>query len=465
MKILYVAFVATWITAGCVFAQEIPQVFSLAQNPFFGGRVSGPPPEGDFGLSLADAIHRGLQYNLGLYESIQRTRSARAARLDALGDLLPNLQGHVTDSVQQINLAAFGFPPTPAIPSILGPFTVFDLRAALSLNVLDFNAIYNLHKTTDRLKAAELRSQDARDLVVLVVANLYLQVAADTSRVQAAESQLKTADALFKQATDLKEAGMVPGIDVLRAQVEVETRRQQVIRTRNDMEKQKLTLARAIGLPLSQTFHLTDPIQPSPEPQLTLEQALQKAFQSRGDYLAAVAEAKGAEASKKAATSKYFPSLMLQADFGTLGTTPPTSHSTYNVLAGLRIPIFDGGTRSDVLKAQAEQDTANARLEDLRSQIEQQVRTAFLDLTATHDQVEAAQRALDLAQQQMEQAQDRFAAGVANNLEVVQAQEGLALANENYISSLFAGSMAKALLARATGGAEATAKAILGGTP
>jgi outer membrane protein TolC len=160
------------------------------------------------------------------------------------------------------------------------------------------------------------------------------------------------------------------------------------------------------------------------------------------------------------------PSLGLHADYGDLGSRPNSSHGTFSVVAGLHIPIFDGGeTHGEAIEENAKLLQIKAKLEDLHAQIEQQVRTAFLDLTASTEQVEVAERALDLAKQQVEQAQDRFAAGMVSNLEVVQAQDALAIANENYISSLFAENMAKALLARATGGAEATAKAVLGGKP
>lgn len=449
-------------------AQSLPPLFGpiVSQNPYMGGRVSGAVSDTELPLSLSDAIDRGLEYNLGLFLSSEQSRAAQASRIKALSDLLPHLHGGVTESVQQINIAAFGFPPSDLFPSIIGPFTVFDVRASLTQTVLDMNAIHKLHSETDRMKAEEMKVRDTRDLVVLVVANLYLQATASVSRVDALASQLQTAEALYKQAQDMKAAGMVAGIDVLRAQVEMESRRQRLIGARNDVEKQKLSLARAIGIPLSQPLRLTDPIQPAPEPGITLEQALAAAYNTRGDYLAAQSMVKSAESAKKAASSKYLPSLLLQADYGDLGTTPAESHGTFSVIAGLRIPIFEGGrTRGEVLEADSQLESRKAQLDDLRALIEQQVRTAFLDLNATRDQIAVATNTLDLARQQMQQAQDRFAAGVADNLEVVQAQETLAVAHENYIASLFAGGMAKAMLARATGAAEATAKAILGGKP
>lgn len=467
MKLLLLFVVVMFVFCGVAIAQDIPQEFlpSTLQNPFLGTSVSEKPVDSEIGLSLSEAIDRGLKYNLGLYLSGQESQVAQGVRWKALSDLLPNLSGGVTESVQQINIAAFGFPPSPVIPSIIGPFTVFDVRASLDQAVLDLHAIYKYRSEDNNVKAQQFRSKDARDLVVLITANLYLRAAASISRVEAAQSQLTTAEAFYNKAKDMKQAGMVAGIDALRAQVEMESRRQQLIRTRNDTEKDKLALARAIGLPPSQKLQLTDAIRNTPFPPITLDQALEKAFSTRADFLAAQAQVQANEFAYKAAKSKYYPSLGLHADYGDLGTFPNSSHGTFSVIAGLHIPIFDGETHGEAIEENAKLQQIKAKLEDLHAQIEQQVRTAFLDLSASNEQVEVAERALDLAKQQVEQAQDRFAAGIESNLEVVQAQDALAVANENLISGLFAESMAKALLARATGGAEATAKAVLGGKP
>ena len=468
MKLISICVVLMFVFCGAGIAQDIPQEFlpTDLQNPFLGTSVSEKPADSEIGLSLSEAIDRGLKYNLGLYLSGQQSQVAQGVRLKALSDLLPNLSAGVTESVEQINIAAFGFPPSPIIPSIIGPFTVFDVRVSLDQAVLDLHAIYKYRSEDNNVKAQEFRSKDARDLVVLVTANLYLLTAASISRVDAAQSQLATAEAFYNKAKDMKQAGMVAGIDVLRSQVEMESRRQHLIRARNDTEKDKLALARAIGLPSGQKFQLTDPIQNTPFPPITLDQALEKAFSTRADYMATQAQVRANEFAYKAAKSKYYPSLGLHADYGDLGSRPNTSHGTFSVIAGLHIPIFDGGeTHGETVEENAKLQQIKAKLEDLHAQIEQQVRTAFLDLTSSSEQVDVAERALDLAKQQVEQAQDRFAAGLESNLEVVQAQDALAIANENYISGLFAENMAKALLARATGGAEATAKAVLGGKP
>lgn len=449
------------LCAGVSAQSETLEPFA-SQNPFLGSVVEGKPSDTQLDLSLSDAIDRSLNYNLGLLLAGQQERAASGVRLQALSDLLPHLRGSLSESAQQINLDAFGFPPLPGTPSIIGPFPVFDVRAYLTQSVVDFHSIHKLHAESEKEKAQQYRGRDAREIVVLVTANLYLQTVSEKSRVESSGSQLKTAQALYDQAVDMKKAGMTPGIDVLRAQVALESRRQQLIQVRNDLEKSKLMLARAIGLPLAQSFRLTDEIRYSPMPPLTLEAALQRAYAERADYLAEVALVRAAESSKKAAKDKYLPSILLQADYGVIGQHPDGSHGTFSVMGLLRIPLFEGmHTQGEVLSADAQLRGRQAELADLRVQVEQQVRMAFLDLSATGEQVEVSRKALDLAEQEMQQAQDRFAAGVAGNLEVVQAQDEVATANENFISSLFANCIAKASLARAMGSAESAVKKLL----
>ncbi|HEV2350996.1 MAG TPA: TolC family protein [Terriglobia bacterium] len=415
-------------------------------------------------LPLNDAIDRGLKYNLGLLLSEQGTREARGARLRALSDLLPKVSWETSESRQQINLQAFGFSSFPGIPSIVGPFNVFDTRAYFSQPILDFKAINGARTEAENLKAAEFSYQDSRDLVVLVCADLYLAANAASSRVDAAAAELKTAQAIYDRAVDLKKAGTVPAIDVLRAQVELQAEQQRLMFVQNAFLKQKLSLARAIGLPTGQEFALSDKIPYAPAPPLPLDQALELALKSRSDFQSAVALVRAAESNKKAARGEGLPALRFNADYGDIGLSPGNSHGTFTVAANVRVPIFQGGlVRGKVLEAEALLRQRQAQLEDLRSRIDFEVRTAYMDLKSSGDQVQVAMSAEDLATEQVKQAQDRFAAGVANSLEVVQAQEALATADENYISSLFGFNVAKATLARSMGQVENAAKQLLGG--
>jgi outer membrane protein TolC len=282
-----------------------------------------------------------------------------------------------------------------------------------------------------------------------------MEAVAAASRIEAAKAQLVSAEALYHQATDMKAAGVVPAIDVLRAQVELQSQRQRFIAYQNDFEKDKLQLVRVIGLPDGQKVRLTDPL-PGMRPQnFGVEDMLQKAFQSRMDYRELEARVKTAEYVRKAARSGLFPSLSFHGDYGALGTTPGSSHGTYLAAVSLDFPIFSGGRiRGEELEADAVLVRQRAQLEDLRARIGFEVRSAMLDLKSALERVEVNQSAVDLAKEQDLQARDRFTAGVVNNLEVVQAQEALAKANDSYISSLYSYNVAKVFLARAVGETE-----------
>jgi outer membrane protein TolC len=435
-----------------------------ARNPFFGGVPSGPAQPGVLPLSLTEVIDRGLKHNLGLLLAEQGTREFRGGRLRALSDLLPHLTTRTSETREQINLQAFGFPSFPGIRPIIGPFHVFDARAYLSQSILNLKDVNTARAGSENLKAAEYAYADARDLVVLVCADLYLEVIAEASRVEAARAQVNAAQALYDQAVDFRKAGMVPGIDILRAQVELEGQQQRLMFFQNEFQKQKLDLARVIGLPPGQQFDLTDQIPYAPLPALTLEQAFQQAYHDRADYQGAIARVHAAESEKRAARGEGLPSLDMNADYGAIGFEPGRSHGTFTLAANLRVPLFQGGrVHAEVLEADAILRQRQAELEDLRSRIDYEVRTAMLDLQSASERAHVAQSALDLAKEQVKQAQDRFAAGVVNSLEVVQAQEALATANENYISSLYAHNFAKASLARALGGAEEGVRKVLGG--
>ena len=413
-------------------------------NPYMGAVPSGKATTDSAPLTLTEAIRLGLERNLGTILSSQNQRVARGERMVALSQLLPDLSGRVTESSQQINLAAFGFPPLPGIPQIIGPFGVFDARGELSQTILNFRSLNNSKASAQSVQAAEFSFRDARDTVVLVVATLYMQAVAAASRIEAAKAQLATAETLFRQATDMKAAGVVPAIDVLRAQVELQSQRQRFIAYENEFEKGKLQLVRVIGLPDGQEIRLITPLPTNHSEDFGTEELIQKAYHTRMDYRGLEARVRTAEYVRKAAHSGLFPSLSFHGDYGTLGQAPGSSHGTYLAAVSLNFPIFSGGRiRGEELEADAFLARQRAQLEELKARIGFEVRSALLDLKSASDRVEVNQSAVDLAKQQDFQARDRFTAGVANNLEVVQAQEALARANDNYISSLYSYNVAE----------------------
>jgi outer membrane protein TolC len=436
---------------------------SVQQEGFTGGVPSGNPTSEVLQISFLDAINRGLKQNLGLLLSGDNTLAARGARWKELSNLLPNVDAKGQEVSQQISLAQFGF-QIPGIPRVVGPFNYLDMRAFMNQAVFNWNYIQKERAATQNLKAADYTYKDARELVVLVVGNAYLQSIAAAARVETAEAQVKTADTLFSRSVDQQKAGVSPAIDTLRSQVELQSRRQQLIAARNDFEKQKLVVSRVIGLPLGQPFVLTDkaPYQSYAPP--SLEECLKRAYASRADYQASMLQVRAAELSRRAATAEHYPFFDVEADYGDIGVNPANSNGTYHVQGVLTVPIFEGGkAHADVLQAEAALRQSRARLDDLRAQIDNDVRNSLLDLQAAADQVEVARSTVDLAEQTLTQAQDRFSAGVTDNLEVVQAQESVANAHESFISALYAHNLAKLELARSLGNVEQGVKNYLKG--
>jgi outer membrane protein TolC len=322
----------------------------------------------------------------------------------------------------------------------------------------------NMRAASERLKVAQFNVKDARELVVLAVGNSYLQSIAAAARVEAVEAQVTSAQALFNKASDQQKAGLTPAIDALRAQVELQTRQQQLIQARNESAKSNLSVARVIGLPLGQRFVLTEKAPYEALSPLALEAYLQHAYQERADYQGALAQVRAAELSRKAAQAGHYPTVDLNANYGDIGVTPAHSNGTWQVVGGVNIPIFAGNrVHADLLEADAQLKQARSQLGDLRGRIDYEVRAALLDLNAAAEQVEVARSSVDLAEQTLAQSQDRFAAGVADNLEVVQAQEAVAAAHDSYIQSLYAHNLAKVELAYSIGDAEQGVKRYLKG--
>lgn len=434
---------------------------ALNQSPFAGSVPQGKATGEVLPLSFKDAIARGLKSNLGLLLQSNNTLAARGQKWKELSNLLPNLNAGLSENVLQTNLQAEGL-RFPGFPKIIGPFSFFDARVYLNQPVLDWHALQRERGAADSERAAQYTYKDARDLVVLAVGNAYLVTLSGAARVDTAQAQLQTAQALYDKAEDQQKAGVSPAIDTLRARVELQSRQQQLIAARNDYAKQKLALARTIGLPPGQEFKLTDVAPYQPLTTMGLEASLQRAYALRSDYQAAQQQVRAAEHYRQAATAEYFPTLQIAADYGDIGVTPDNSHGTFTASGTLKIPIFQGGkVRADTLQAEANLRQAQQQRDDLRGRIDYEVRSALLDLQSAAERVEVARSSVDLAQQTLDQARDRFAAGVTDNLEVIQAQDAVASANENYISSLYMHNVAKVALARAMGYAEEGVKQYL----
>jgi outer membrane protein TolC len=461
---------ASWPSAAAAQGPAPPPLaLPSSLTSFLGGVPEGTRTDAVVKITVLDAIGRALRHNLGVLLADDALGRAQGTRWRAMSELLPNVNGRVSETRQKINLAAFGFggtggPSFPGIPTVVGPFNVFDARVMLSQSIVDIQKINDLRTESHNVEAARLSYSSARDIVINVTGNYYIAALMAAARADAAKAQQQTAQALYTQAQDLKQGGLIAGIDVLRAEVQLNVERQRVTTTANELEKAKLALARLIGLPLGQEFSLDEQLPEVPVPDMSLEAAADQAFRTRADYQAAVERVHAAESARRAVVGEALPSVKVNTDYGEIGLTVGDALGTYSVSGVLNIPIFQGGRlRGRLLEADAELRRRRAEADDLKASIYYEVKTAFLDLQTTTQQLEVARKARDLSTQQLTQARDRFAAGVASNIEVVQAQEAVALAVQQFITATYGYDLAKGALIRGVGSTEATLKQLLGG--
>ncbi len=435
------------------------------QGPYAGSVQNGKAAGAAISLTLTDAIHQGLQYNLGNVVTAQSIRQAQGQRYEALNALLPQVNAYLHGDSQQTDLAALGLTfNIPGIPKVVGPYNYFDLRATLTQTVADLVKIRNLRAARENVKTTELTAKDARDLIVLAVGGSYLQVGAALARLNVSRAEVETAQAVFKQASDRNAAGLNARIDATRSRVELQTEEQRLRSLQADYDRQKLTLARIIGMPLGQEFTLADDFPFQALDGLTQQQALDRAMSSRSDLQAAQSQVHAAELVVKSAQAERYPTIGISTDYGAIGAAPNNSHGTYTFSGTVNVPIFQGTrVKGDLLQADAALQQRKAELEDLRGRVEYDIRNAFIDLQSAADQIAVAKSNVDLAKDALTQARDRFAAGVADTVEVTQAQESVATANNDYINAVYSHNLAKVTLARAIGQAEQSIQQFLKG--
>jgi len=406
-------------------------------------------------LGLREAIERGLAYNLGQTGATQALRQAQGQSNVARSSLLPNLNGTVNENVQTTDLHAYGFRfnfPGFSIPTVIGPFNYIDFRAHLSQTVLDFAAIDNYRAARDMASANRYAAQDARELVVLAVGGSYLQAIAAKARLASEEGQLVSANAVYQQSLQQLAQGLIAKVDADRNEVQALTHQQRVVSLQNDLAKQKINLARMIGLPPNDQYDITDDVPYAPTAPPTVEAALAQALQNRADLKAADTQVRAAERARGAARAERYPSLGVTSDYGGIGTNPSQLSTTYTATASLKIPIWQGGkTEGDIQQSDAALAQRRAEYEDLRGQIESDVRSAALDLQAAASQVEVAQKNVQVNKEALELTRQKVEAGVEDNVQYVQAQEEETNAEFDYINGVFAYNIAKLSLARATG--------------
>lgn len=423
-------------------------------SPYAGSVPVGTVQAGTLSLSLDEAIQRGLKNNLGQILSGTQTAQARAQQLSQLQSLLPAVDASIKESVMQVDLPAQGM-RMQGFPTIIGPFGFMDLRASLAWSLVDLNSLHSYMAARHNFAGARLAAEDARQMVILTVGNAYLLVIADQTRIESVEAQVRTAQVSLDQAVASHQAGTAPLLDELRARVDKQSLEQQLIQSRNALEKDKLALARAIGLPVGQSIELTDKVPFSAFDAIDVQSALAEAQKNRKDLASLVEQLATNREQTIAAKAGRLPTLAINADYGDIGVNLNTSHGTGNASATLSAPVFNEfAQRGHEQQASAAEATTAAQLSDRRAQVEADVRDALLDIESAQKQVEVAHSSVELSTEALSEAQQRYAAGVSDNLAVSQAEQSLAQANDQYVSSLYRHNVAKLALARALGAAE-----------
>jgi outer membrane protein TolC len=458
------------VAKGCslILLLAVTTATSWAQvvSPNAGSVPSGPATTEVLRLTLSEAIHRAVLYNLGAIESDENTRTARGQRLLALSHLLPQVSAGVNENVDQVNLTALGLGAVkiPGIPAVVGPFSYSTATASLSQTLFSYESIQRFRAARTSEQASQLSYKDTLDVITLTVGNAYLQVIEASSRIEAEEAQVQNAKALYDQAADEFHAGTRPRIDVIRTEVQFHTEEYNLSVTRNNFAVAKLALGRAIGLPLGQTFELADQLPYADIHPPSVDDALTMAYNSRSDLRSALDSAKSAERALSAAKGERYPVVAVNGDYGDQGPTFGHSHGVFGFQAGVNVPVYTGGRiKGDIIQAEATLRQTKAEAENIRGQIDYDVRTAFLNLNAAREQVNVAHQNVGLANETVARSKDRFAAGVTDSVEVVQSEQSLASANDQYITSLYSHNLAKLALARALGIARGSFSEYLGG--
>ena len=420
--------------------------------------------DGPLALSLDDAISLGLARNLRLKFEVANQRTVRGYRGQIANAILPDLQFKAASSAQEINLAALGFNPSKVGPLLmdfgLNPATVQTIvkvnttSVQVSLDQQIFNLPdFELYRAIKpEFRSVDLNVSDTDEQLVQAVTMAYLKVLADGANLDNAVAQENSAKALLDQATQLDQAGVGVKLDVLRAQVQYQQQDQQRVSAEAQLYKDVIQLNRTMGMPAGQELELTDHTPYAELADVDLQGALNTAYTHRNDLLSLEQLIVVASHEVKAVKYQRLPTLAVNGFYGVLGETTGLYHGVFTAEGSLKFPIFREAAQ------RGEQETIDAQLQqardqegDLRGNIEAQVRTSLLDVETASQLVKVARSNVDLAQQELTDARERFSAGVTDSLEVVDAEAAVTGSQAQLVSALYQFNVAKVNLARGTG--------------
>lgn len=418
-------------------------------------------------LDLRSAVLIALQKSPLLSGAQAVVRQSESEYLNSLSGYLPNISADVSQSRQVINLqstgitsvlsgssstSSSGFPDLSSIKKV-GPFNVFDLRVSVDQTILDLEAIYNIRASKQQVSASRHSYDNIRQIVETNTVSAYIGVLRSDAEVKRTQTDLKTAQTLYNLAKDLLKVGIATELDVTRAQVQLRNAEQNLLEAKNNLEVTRMFLARTMGISPSTPLTLNEGLRFEEVIQKSKEEAMDMAFKTRPDLLALKARENELSFRVKSARAEFFPKLEFHADYGANGLTPEEAViPTWTIAGVLKIPIFNGGrTISDIQRTKAQLDQIQSQIADLNNQIEFDVGSALLNLNSAAKQVGVARDGVDLAQKSLKLSQDRFNQGLTNNVEVVNAQDNLARAEENLIRALYNYNLARVSLTRAIG--------------
>ncbi len=403
-------------------------------------------------LTLKDAVALALQQNPQVILANLNVKQTEQDRNIARSGLLPQVSGNVAESVHRVNLqTAIGI-SFPGLPQHVGPYYVFQGGAGFSAPVFDLTLWNRYRSSKIGIDAAHSQESAVREQSVMLVVSQYLGAQRSAADVEAAQSRVDLAQALYDQAVDLQRNGVGTGIDTLRANVQLQNEKQRLIVARTQLDTGLFALARLLSIDPHRPIELADQVSFFETPAVSAAQSIERAYAARPEMRQIVSQEQRAALDLKTAGDERLPKLSVAGAWLEQGLTPSSIIPVYEYQASLDFPIFTGG-RIQAQKAKA--DIAIRQLkqqeQDLRNQIALEVKNAVAHLDSARGEVEVARLGIDLARQEVVQARDRFQAGVANNIEVITAQDELSRASDNQIAAFYRYNQARADLAYASG--------------
>ena len=407
-------------------------------------------------LTLRDAVGMALKQNpqvilanLAVAQSEQETRVARSG-------LLPQVKGNVEESVHRLNIETVLGQGFPGFTQHVGPFWVFQAGVGFNAPVFDLTLWRRYRESQAGVDTSRAEQTTAREQSVLLVVSQYLGSQRAAADVEAAQSRVDLAQAVYDQSADLQKNGAGTGIDTLRANVQLQNEKQRLIVARTELETSLYGLARLLNVDPHRKIELADQVSFFETPPVAAAETLESAWAARPELKQILSAERRAELELKTAGDVRLPKVSASGFWVQQGLTPSSVIPVYQYQFDVDFPVFTGG-RIQAQRAQA--DLAIRQLkqqeQDLRNRVALEVKTAIARLDSARNEVNVAKLGVDLAHQEVEQARDRFQAGVANNLEVITAQNELARANDNQIGALYRYNQARADLAHAAGQMEA----------